>query len=81
MAMRNWLWVAAYLTALVLFQACGSGEPGTPQNHPLIWGVALAAAALGIVGGVAWGKRIERRQDRKGERRADRQERRDERNI
>ena len=77
--MVNWFLLAAYLIAIVLLEGCGQGEPGTPQNHPLIWGVALIVGALGIVGGVAWGKRIERRHDRRDERRVDRQERRDER--
>lgn len=59
----------------LLLAACSGGEPGTPENHPLLWIVGLSVSFLGIMAGIALGLGILRRH----ERREDRRDRRDER--
>jgi hypothetical protein len=62
------------LGLILLLAGCDSGgQPGTPQNHPLLWTVGLAFAVLCIGGGLwmlggaidRWQRRHERREDRR----------------
>jgi hypothetical protein len=70
---QTWLWLTVVLGVAA---ACGHGEPGTPQNHPVLWllgGSAtllmLAMAAWFLTGVVRRVTRREDRDDRRDERR------------
>ena len=66
------VWVVA---VMLLVAGCAGGDPGTPSNHPILWGLGIAFAVICIGGGL-W--MVGNRQ-RRHERREDRREKRDER--